>query len=238
MLGLTPLGLYGIGFRITSVVSLLMQAFQGAITPIIYSRYQEESARAEISRIFRLFVFFALLVFVAISLFAREIVMLLTTPAYHSAYVLVPFLVADQFLSGMYVFAPGLAIAKKTRYLAVINIYGAAFSVLMSIALIYLAGIIGAAIAASIKSFVLLVVQMHLSQKFYRVPHKYRKILLSFCSCTVLVLLGYAVDQFFLFQTSVFLKSLIFTLCIPTLICNGLVHRSEIGLYLSKLSSR
>jgi O-antigen/teichoic acid export membrane protein len=234
MIGLTALGLYGIGFRIASVVTLLMQAFQGAITPIIYSHYREESAPAEIARIFRIFVFFALLVFVAMSLFAREAVMILTAPAYHSVYIFVPFLVADQFLSGMYVFAPGLAIAKKTKYLAVINVCGAALSVLITILLVCWIGLLGAAIAAASKSLVLFMVQMKYSQKFYHVPHNYIQLVLSIISGVIFVALGFTTDKIFpLFLCAIF-KCLLFFLCFTTLIFVGLVGRSEMFFYLKK----
>lgn len=238
MLGLAELGLYGIGFRIASVVTLVMQAFQGAMTPLVYARYKEERTPAEIARIFRFFVFLALIAFVALSIFSKEVLILLTTPAYYSAYVLVPFLVADQFLSGMGVFAPGLGIAKKTKYMATINIFGALFSVAFSVALIYYFGLLGAAVAAFCKSFAMFLIQMRFSQKFYRVPHNYGQILLSFLACALLVSLASFVDRTFPFQASVLLKSLIFISCIPILTWIGLVRRSEIIYYLSKLGYR
>ncbi len=209
-----------------------MQAFQGAVTPLIYSRYQEVYAPAEIARIFRLFVFFALLVFVAISLFAREILMVLTAPAYHSAYVFVPFLVADQFLSGMYVFAPGLGIAKKTKYMAVINVCGAVFSVLITILLIYGMGLLGAAVAAVSKSLLMFIVQMKYSQKYYHVPHHYIKLALSVFSSVVFVSLGFAADIIFPFFLCAIFKCMLFCLCFLTLVFIGLVGRTEISYYL------
>ena len=235
MLGLAPLGLYGIGFRLSSMVSFLMQAFQSAITPMIYSRYQEDHAPAEIARIFRYFVFFALLLFVALSLFSLEILMVLTTPAFHSAYIFVPFLVADQFLSGMYVFAPGLEIAKKTKYLAGINICSAVFSILLSIVLIYLMGLLGAAIACSLKALTVFIIQMLFSQKFYSVPHNFRKLFSSFFACGLLVLLGFATNKIIPLPFAVFIKFLILCSCIPVMIIIGIIKKSEVIHYLKQL---
>lgn len=238
MLGLAPLGLYGIGFRVASVVTLVMQAFQGAVTPLIYSRYQEAYAPAEIARIFRFFVFLALLVFVAMSLFAREMLMVLTAPAYHSAYIFVPFLVADQFLSGMYVFAPGLAIAKKTKYMAVINVCGAAFSVLITILLVYGMGLLGAAVAALSKSLAMFIVQMTYSQRYYLVPHNYVKLVLSLFLSAAFVSLGVAADIVFPLVLCAIFKCLLLCLCFLTLVFIGLVGRAEIIYYLKMLSNQ
>ena len=166
------------------------------------------------------------------SLFAHEILVVLTAPTYHSAYIFVPFLVADQFLSGMYVFAPGLAIVKKTKYIAVINVCGATFSVLITILLVYGMGLLGAAVAAVSKSLVMFMVQMKYSQKYYRVSHNYIHLVLSLFTSAIFVSLGFAADIIFpLFLCAIF-KSLLFCLCFSTLVFIGLFGRSEIFYYL------
>jgi len=172
-LTLDDVGLYGIGFRLASVVGLVMVGFQSALTPLIYVHYREQNTPQELAQIFRFFLSFALLVFAILSLFSHEILVLMTTPAFYSAAPLVVFLVPAILLSNMYIFAPGIAIAKQTHLLMKISLIGAVLHTLLGLLFIPVYGVSGAAVATLLGYGCVFAMYMFFSQRLYFVPHKW-----------------------------------------------------------------
>ena len=170
-LSLTDVGIYGIGFRLASVTGLLMIGFNGALTPLIYSHYREAETPRQLATLFRIFAAFALVVFLGLSLFAKDILWVMTTPAYYSAAYVVIYLVPSILFAGMYIFAPGIDIEKKTSIILWINAVGALINVLLNYLLVPLFGISGAAIATLTGSIAVFVSYMVASQRLYPVPH-------------------------------------------------------------------
>jgi O-antigen/teichoic acid export membrane protein len=146
------------------------------VTPLVLHNYQKPQTRRELARIFRLFVSFALLLFLGIVAYGSELLALLTTPEYYAAAGAIPILLCAILLSGMYFFAPGLGIAKRTRLVALVNIAGAALNTLLNLALIPLLGLNGAALATLVSAATVFLLYMVLSQRLYAVPYDWRVI--------------------------------------------------------------
>lgn len=172
-LSLGDLGLYGIGFRLSSIVGLVMVGFQGALTPLIYTNYKSPDTPEQIAVIFRAFCFFALMLLFGLVGFADEILRLLTTPEYYSAAGVVVFLAPAILISNMYIFAPGIGIAKKTYLTLWINIGGALANTCFNYFLIPLFGIRGAGAATLLGYVFVFATYMAFSQKLYPVAHNW-----------------------------------------------------------------
>jgi O-antigen/teichoic acid export membrane protein len=184
LMTLDDVGSYAVGYRIASVAGLLMIGFRGALTPLVIKYHNAPETAAELANIVRYFMAFALVIFLGASFFGREVLWLITTPEYYEAYAVIPFLVLSTLLAGMYIFAPGIFIAKKTHWIIWINLTAALLNILLNIFLIPLLGIMGAALATFTSNAVAFSSYMTLSQKFYPVRHKWKRIgniaLLSF----------------------------------------------------------
>jgi O-antigen/teichoic acid export membrane protein len=179
MMTIADVGLFGVGYRLASLVSLLMVGVQSAITPLVLNHYRDRNTPTEIARIFHYFAGGALLLCLILSLFAREILFIFTTPEYYPASAVVSLLAPAVLLSGMYVFAPGLSIAKKTGTIGTINIIGAMLNTTLNFLLIPILGIQGAALATLLSAATLFSIYMFYSQKFYFVPHPWRRLSLA-----------------------------------------------------------
>lgn len=226
LMSLEDLGQFGIGYRVASVVTLVMIGFQGALSPLIYAHHNEEGTPRELARIFRVFVSLALIGWLALSLFAREIVMVFTTPAFHRGSDVVPLLALAIILSGMYVFAPGLWVAKRTGVIAVINITGAVLNTVLNLVLIPMFGITGAALATMLAAACVFGSYMIASQRLYFVPHSWR---LLGAGCAVAAA-GFALGQATrLPDPWIELVKLLLTLMVTgAFIAIGLIGREEI----------
>lgn len=179
ILSLTEVGELGVGYRIASVVGLIVVGFQSALTPILFARFRERETPNQLARIFGAFCAFALLVCTALGMFAREIVVLLTSPRYYHAATVVPLLAPAVLLANMYVFAPGLVITKRTGRVALLNFGGAALNVALNLLLVPILGITGAATATLTSSAVTFAGYMVASQRSYPVPHYWGRLAAS-----------------------------------------------------------
>lgn len=177
LMGLSEVGLYGIGFRFASVVSLLLLGFQSALTPLIYQNHKQAETPVELARIFRYYLAAALPLILLIGLYARELLWLFTTEQYYAAWQVMPVLAAGILLANLYIFAPGLFLSKKTGHVAGINVAAALLNLALNLVLIPLLGIVGAALATTISALGAICLYMGFSQRLYPVPHDWRRIM-------------------------------------------------------------
>jgi O-antigen/teichoic acid export membrane protein len=224
LLGLSELGIYGIGFRVSSIVPVAMLAINMAFTPLIYSTYKDKETPRHIAEFMRYFVFAALIVISCVSLFSKEILIVLTTPNYYAAYSVVPFLVTSAFVSNMYNFAPGLPIAKKTRHIAVIQVVSAGVSIVLNLSLIPVFGIVGAACANLASAAFAFSANLFFSQKNYHVPYNHGVLLGSVTITAGIIIAGYLLHTQSMI-INIALKSLLLFLLPVILFVVGLIDR-------------
>jgi O-antigen/teichoic acid export membrane protein len=93
----------------------------------------------------------------------------------------------------MYIFAPGLGIAKRTGWIAAINIGGAAGNVILNYVLVPHLGIRGAALSTLLGNIAIFGANMIASQRLYPVPHDWRRLGLAVVTGVGLFVLGEAV---------------------------------------------
>lgn len=186
LLGLEELGIYGLAYRFAAVAGLVMIGFQSSLMPLVYKHYKEENTPNDISKIFNIFSIFALIVVTGTIIFSKEIILLFTTEAFYGSASLIAILVMAVFFSNMYIFAPGLAIAKKTKLTAMITISGAVLNTALNYTLIPIMGVGGAAYATLTSAIVVFLLYVVLAYKYYPIPYKTKELLIAF----IFVLLG------------------------------------------------
>jgi O-antigen/teichoic acid export membrane protein len=178
LMTLDDLGLFAIGFRVASIATIIMIGVRSSLTPMIYASYRNTETPEQIERAFRAILLLAMSVTTAVSLFGREILIVLTTPDYYPASQVIPYLVAAGFLVNLLVFVPGLRIQKETRFLLWIHFAAFIFALGANILLISLFGIVGAAVATLLTSTCLFVVIAWYSQRRYYIPYQWISYLL------------------------------------------------------------
>lgn len=138
---------------------------------VLAGPFDSDETRRELAQIFRFFCLAVLAMTLGLSVFAREIVGLISTAAYQEAAAAVPLLIFSVLLSNMYVFPPGLDIGRKTACISMINIGVAALNLGLNYLLIPELGILGAAWASLPAFGAGFAVYIYASQRLYPVPH-------------------------------------------------------------------
>ncbi len=225
-LSLNDVGLYGIGFRVGSIVILLISGVNRSLAPLIYNHYKEIDTPKQLSNIFRHFIAVAILFFVGLSLFSIEILMLLTTPEYYESSKIIIYLVPAILLSQMYIFAPGMGIAKKTKSIMFINIGAAVITIFLNWLLIPYFGYVGAAIATLLTYFTVFTIYINESQKYYYIPFQWKNIIFA-----VVLSIPLAISSFYIeFGLIINILIKIFLLLFLPIIflISGLINKQEI----------
>jgi O-antigen/teichoic acid export membrane protein len=225
-LSLNEVGLYGVGYRLSSIVGLVVVGVQGALTPLVLTHYREPGAASQLAVIFRLFLAGALMMFLTLSLFARDIMVLMTTPDFYGSAALVIYLVPGAMLAQMYIFAPGINIAKKAHLYIWLNLAGVLVNATLSWCLIPLWGIVGAAVATLTGSGCVFVLFMYISQRLYAVPHDWKRLM---AATAIAVTLAALIPSF---ATTGGLHWLLNLLVLVAMVCGlfglGLVRKEEV----------
>lgn len=175
-LSLEDVGLYGMAFRFASVTSLLTAGIQTALTPLIYNNYQNAETPITIAKLFNYFIL-ASVVFVSfLFLFSKEIILLFSNENYLQSYTVIPWLAISIIFSGIINFAPGIFIAKKTKYILYINIFAFILNIGLNLILIQTYGLLGAAYSTAISSFIYFLFYYFIGQKYYFIPYTWTKL--------------------------------------------------------------
>lgn len=175
--GLADVGIFNLAIKIASVFSIIViSPFQLIWPPMMFS--VEKSSYAD--RFFANMLVYALYVSVGmgiiLSVFAREVIEVISTPAYKSAAQLVGLLLFGHVLFVVQnVFNVGIILKRKTAYWSVALVLETISSMLMWLVLAPLWGTLGIAIGSIIGYGVGTAVTLIISRRFLRIRYEWRR---------------------------------------------------------------
>lgn len=172
-------GIYAMGSKFSTVISVIILGFSSALAPIIYQKHKDENTKAELGRIFRLFFAIGTTGVLCLSLFAHETLVIFTNEKYYGAALVMPFLYTSFFISGFGMFSPGLHLQEKTGLIALIVIISGGFNVILNYFLISQFQLVGAAFSTLLCVLFNNLVLFIASQKYYPFRVHYKPILVS-----------------------------------------------------------
>lgn len=173
---LDDVGIYGVGARIASVVALLMAGFQSGYIPIVFQNHAAPETPKQMARVFRYFLIMAISLVLLLAGFSKELLWVFTTTQYYGAWNTIPVLAAAILLANMYIFAPGIFIARRTGLVAAVNVGVGLLNVSGNFLLIPLYGTLGAATATLTSSLMAFLVYVYCNRLFYPIPFEWRRI--------------------------------------------------------------
>jgi len=131
---------------------LVTAGFNEAFSPYFIEKLQggSEQDKNLIIKISTAVVGFYCILAIPLSLFSKEVIMLMTTPEYYSSWVVTPFIAFTNVASGIYRFfvAPLFFNLSGTKYVSIGTFTGAGLNIFLLYFLIPKYGIIGAALSS------------------------------------------------------------------------------------------
>jgi len=205
--GLGEVGLYGIGYKVASLITLLTVGFQSAWGPFVYSVYKDKDGRKIFSKVFDYFCIISCFAVLILSIFSHEILKIFATEKYFEAYKVIPFIAVSivAYTLGPY-FSIGIGISKRTIHKGWTGILAALMNIGLNILFIPHYGMIGAAIATILSFSILGVVQMLISQRFYPVGYNFKSNFIMYFIASLIIFIVYRFLPAKLTFTSIGLK--------------------------------
>jgi len=170
------LGLYSVGIKFASILAIAIGAFNLGYGEFVFSRLYQDDRDKIYSRTFTYFIFVTCLIVLCLSLFSKEVVMLMTTKEYLRASSVIPILGLGLIFNGCYtIFAIGMNITKKMKAIFPITAIPAGLNLFLNYIFIPLYGMIGAAYTTLFSYFLMAILTWYASQKVYPLQYEWKR---------------------------------------------------------------
>lgn len=169
---LSDIGIYSVAYTVAFSLSIIIQGGYRSFEPEIYREYGKENFNLFIEKLHGLFMTVIFIIAISLSLFAKELLMIMTKGGFVNGYVLIPIILIGVIATGQNAILGSIVIAEnKTKVSSYATIFGGIISVLFNLLLIPFYGIYSAAFATAVAYLVMNIViikGMDLKVKFVR----------------------------------------------------------------------
>ncbi|MBK7498970.1 MAG: polysaccharide biosynthesis C-terminal domain-containing protein [Ignavibacteriales bacterium] len=231
---LTDIGYYSIGSTFSQPLGLINTAVQMSWGVLFYEIYNNEDAeKAEsknaITVLVKYYVILGCIISLFLSVFAFEIVDLVTTPAYLPGIIVIPLLLFSAIIAQVIeIIGVGITLSEKTIYFTYILIVSALVNFGLNFIFVPLLSYYGASITTIIAYTVNLILTYKIAQRYF--PAKYN--VFSTIFLFVLFLIPATLIPLFeiknIFVFPIYLKIIIFFLCLSLPFIFGFINLNQI----------
>ena len=231
-------GLYSIGSALAGGVALVTGAFQQAWGPFALSIHQQSDARDTYAAVFLFYLWLTGALCAGISLFAPEILHILTTAEYAGASVVVGILALSYAMIGLtYIAGTGPSIARQTGPTGIAMVAAAVLNIILNFAMVPHYGKIGSAVATLISQSVVPIYLFRRSQQLYPIPYRFKAGVILFSLTLSIIGVGIQIDAKNIW-IAIALKLALLSLFVPILFLLRLVTPRQLAAVMTKSISR
>ncbi|MEE9163053.1 MAG: oligosaccharide flippase family protein [Candidatus Neomarinimicrobiota bacterium] len=170
----TEVGLYSLGYTIGMVMNLAVWSVQLAWPAQMFSIAKQKEAPQQFARILTYYVVVLGFLGLGLSLLARELLVIMTTPEFYGAAAVVPLVAVSYIFYGVrYMTNMALTTRDKMKYVPLIIILAALVNLGLNLLLIPPYGMLGAAWATFFSYLLLAVVSTAVNLHFWSMPYEY-----------------------------------------------------------------
>ena len=188
--GLEEVGLYSLGYKISSLLKVfIIGSVSMAITPIIFRKINDEDNNRFYTKTMTYYGFVMMICIMGISLFSKEFLKVFTgSTAYWASFSVIPVLAFSMFFVALKdIVVTGLHITKKTSRISITTAIISGTNLLLNFILIPYLGAMGAAVASLISQALYFGGLFYFSNKAYPIQFEWYKITLMFVLGAILV---------------------------------------------------
>lgn len=189
-LGLESVAIFAIGYKIGSLVNLVIAPFKVAWPNFAFTTMNKPHAR----KIYRDVVTFltagSMFVGLAVFSFRDSLINIFSSAKYGGAEQVIPWIILSTILFGLYpVLTLGPKITKKTYYLIWFPVLTALINIILSLVFIQIFGLRGVALATFISYSILAIIGFYVSRRLYFFPLDWKRLgMILFASAAVVIL--------------------------------------------------
>lgn len=198
-ISLEDIGIYSIAYKFGMLINILLVVpFQRGWSPLMYQLGVEEKFSSLFKDIMFYFSVIGSVIFLAVSLFAANIIEIVATPEYIAGASIVPIIALAYFINGFrLIFMAGAALKDKTQQLGMVAFVGILINLILNYLLIKNFGVMGAAWSTLLSYFAITFFVYRVSQKIVYINWSWKRIVkLSVILFIIFVLVIHLQGQF------------------------------------------
>ncbi len=191
-LSVTEIGLYAVALKISSVFQLLGSTLRMAWGPFFWETFERNPNHREVFKMIQKeFSSVILMIVVVITLFSKEIILILTTGPYLPAAQLIGLISLSIAITSIIepLTGVGPGITKKTKYNTLIYFLSLPVNIASLFILVPLIGVIGVPISLLIGNLVFLIVGWYNSERLYYIGFKKLPMFINFIGALGIILI-------------------------------------------------
>jgi O-antigen/teichoic acid export membrane protein len=170
--GKAETGLYSVGYQFGNIINVLTSAVNQAYVPWFFER-EKKGEIQQIIKVAEILTLIYCFIALGISLFAIDILKIMVSTNFQSAWRFTPFISFAYVFSGLYYFYVNILFLKQTKWIPVITFGSAIVGIIFNILLIPLVGSIGASISCLFSLFFSSILALFLSIRAEKIRFKY-----------------------------------------------------------------
>jgi O-antigen/teichoic acid export membrane protein len=191
VLGQAATGLYAIGYKIPSLITLIVSVFNSAWLLSSVENFGSNESKNYYKEIFSKYSSFLIVITTLIIFSAKFSASVLYRGNFYSAWVYVPSLAISVFYHGFATFFGSIFTAiKKTKHLFYSTLIGAIVNVILNIILIPLYGSLIAAVTTALSYFIIFLYRFYVGRKYFEFDIKKISLLIQ---CILVFILAFIV---------------------------------------------
>lgn len=170
------LGVYQAAVKLAVIMNLFIQMFRYAAEPFFFAREREKGAKELYAKVMEYFVAFCMLIFLGVLLY-MDLLGLILGKEFRGALGTVPFMLFSYMLLGiLFNVSMWYKLSGQTKYAVNITLSGLAVTALINITLMPLISYWASVAAHLASAFVMLLYSLHLGNRYYPIPYRWKKI--------------------------------------------------------------
>ncbi len=186
------LGIYGANYKISVLMTLFIQTFRYAAEPFFFNKAKEKNAKELYATVMKYFILFGLFIFLLVMLYLHFVQYFIGKEFRVGLHIVPILLMANLFLGIFFNLSIWYKITNKTRYGAILTVFGAIVTIVLNVLLIPIMGYEGAAWTTLICYVSMAIFSYWLGQRHFPVPYPVKEIFFY----TALSLLIFFVSNF------------------------------------------
>lgn len=169
---LTAVALFEVGSQLGKVVNMISLGVNSAYSPWFFDQVKNhKDSKKTIAKVTHKIVLIYAAIAVSISWIAPELLEIISKPAYHDSWKVVPFIATAYIINGFYFTFSNVFFLENTKYLAPLTITGALVNIGLNFWLIPIYGYMGAAYASLSTKIVFSALTFVVSQRLFNIKY-------------------------------------------------------------------
>ena len=193
-IAMRELGIYSACYKLTIFMTLFVQAYRFAAEPFFFNQLKRPNAKKIYSLMLQVFVVFALIIFLFITLYIDVIKLLIPNTLYHEGIKVIPIVLLANICLGVYYnLSVWYKVTNKTRYAAIISSMGGVVTITLNLLLIPTLGYMGGAWSTLACYASMMLISFYFGQKYFKIKYN----IIAIAKYFLIAMLAFYFSQFF-----------------------------------------